>query len=227
MVWNMRNYKTYPKYTSKEVIKNPKLTRRLKKIEEENLPPKTREFIVSLLDFFNKNGGLTENQLSAFEKLESRWSPQEKIKLEDWKKEYLANYQEEAKIVAQYYSSTGYFVTLANNVLQDENFIPSKKGFNKMVKNKYAQKILSAHYQTPRFKVNEMVQVRSNVGKRGYDSALSSLRSRLCFVLANDLIIKNACEGAKRYQVLPMGESCPIDIEERYLMKPNKKGRNS
>ena len=78
----MRNYKTYPKYTSKEVIKNPKLTRRLKKIEEENLPPKTREFIVSLLDFFNKNGGLTENQLSAFEKIESRWSPQEKIKLE-------------------------------------------------------------------------------------------------------------------------------------------------
>ena len=222
-----RSYAGYSRSAPKEVKENPTLGPRLEKIKKENLAANTREFVGSLLDFFNKKRGLTASQLSAFEKIESRWSPQEKIKLEGWKKEYLANYQEEAKLVAQYYSCTGYFATLATNVLEDENFIPSKKEFNKMVNNKYAQKILSAHYQTPRFKVDEMVQVRSNVGKRGYDRTLSSLRSRLCFVLANDLIIKNACDGAKRYQVLPMGESCPIDIEERYLMKPNKKGRNS
>jgi len=226
MNWT-RSYAGYSKRTPKEVKENPNIGPRLEKIKKENLAANTREFVESLIDFFNKKGGLTVNQLNAFEKIESRWSPQEKVKLEEWKKEYLASYQEQAKIISQYYAHTGYFASLSDKILSDENFIPSRKEFNKMVKNKYAQKVLAAHYQIPRFKVSEMVQVRSNVGKRGYDRALTSLRSRLCFVLANDLVIKNACEGAKRYRLLPMGESHPIEIEERYLMKPNKKGRNS
>ena len=54
---------------------------RLEKIKKEELSPGTLEFINSLLDFFEKRGGLTQNQLNSFEKIESRFSPQEKAKI--------------------------------------------------------------------------------------------------------------------------------------------------
>jgi len=46
-------------------------------------------------------------------------------------------------------------------------------------------------------------------------------------VLANNLPIVNATAGAKRYKVLPMGASEPVDLDEKHLMKPNKKGKYS
>jgi len=59
------------------------------------------------------------------------------------------------------------------------------------------------------------------------DKHLRPLRSRLAFVLANNLPIVNATAGAKRYKVLPMGASEPVDLDEKHLMKPNKKGKYS
>ena len=106
---------------------NPNLGPRLEKIKKENLAANTREFVVSLLDFFNKRGGLTENQLASFEQIESRWSPQERVKLEIWEKEYRADHLNDAKIVAEYYSRTGYFSTVAGKILTEEAFVPSHK----------------------------------------------------------------------------------------------------
>ena len=96
-----------------------------------------------------------------------------------------------------------------------------------MIRNKYASKVLEAHKSEPRFIKNSMVQLRSTVGNTTMDRNLRSLRSRLCFVLANDLPIRNATVGAKRYKVLPMGSSDPIELDEKHLMKPNKKGKYS
>ena len=226
MNWS-RSYAGYTRSTPKEVRENPNLGPRLEKIKKENLAANTREFVESLLDFFNKRGGLTENQLASFEKIESRWSPHERVKLEIWEKEYRANHLNDAKIVAEYYSRTGYFSTVAGKILTEEAFVPSHKNFNRMIKNKYATKVLEAHKAEPRFIKNSMVQLRSTVGNTTMDRNLRSLRSRLCFVLANDLPIRNATAGAKRYKVLPMGSSDPVELDEKHLMKPNKKGKYS
>lgn len=214
-------------YQSKPIKENPELGSRLEKIKKENLDQNTIAFVDSLLDFFKKKGGLTEKQLAYFEKIESRFSPHEKVKFELWKKEYKKYYFEKAKIVAKYYSRTGYFTILAAKILEDENFVPSKKELKRMIMNKYADKVLEASRAEPKFINNAMVQVRSTVGNTVLDRHLRPLRSRLAFVLANNLPIVNATAGAKRYKVLPMGASEPVDLDEKHLMKPNKKGKYS
>ena len=46
------------RYTPTPVEENPALRPRLEKLKEENLAASTREFVESLLEFFNKRGGL-------------------------------------------------------------------------------------------------------------------------------------------------------------------------
>ena len=226
MNWS-RKYAGYSRSPSKDVRENPELGPRLEKIKKEDLATSAREFIDSLSDFFDKRGGLTENQLKSFEKIESRFSPQEKIKFKEWKKDYLKEYKQNTLIVAQYYVRTGYFTTLSNKIISDENYVPSKPEYNKMVNNKYAIKILEATLAVPKFSISDMVQLRATVGNTGHERHLRSLRSRIAFVLANDLPVINSTAGAKRYKILPMGESQPVNVDEKHLMKPNKRGKYS
>jgi hypothetical protein len=216
------------RYKPSTVEQNPKLGLRLEKIKDEDaLDHRSKEFLGSLLEFFNKKGGLTANQLVAFEKIESRFSPEEKAKLEVWKEEYLKNHVADTKIVAEYYSYNGYFSNLADNILKSEGFVPTRREYTKMVENKYAQKVLDAHRADPRFGVNQVVQIRSTVCRNVLEQHLRHFRHRRCFVLANDLPIKNSTAGAKRYRLLPMGSSEPIELDEKHLMKPNRKGKTS
>jgi len=209
------------------IKENPTLGPRLEKIRKEEISPSTLDFLDSLLDFFKKRGGLTQNQLNSFEKIESRFSPQEKERFNLWKEEYLKFHAKDAKLIAKYYSYTGYFTTLSKKILENESFVPTKKEFNKLVRNKYASKVLDAYKAEPRFEVNAMVQIRSTVDKTGDTRYLRPMRSRLCFVLANDLPIRNSTAGAKRYKILPMGVCTPIELDEKHLMKPNKKGKSA
>ena len=61
MNWT-RSYAGYSKRTPKEVKENPNIGPRLEKIKKENLAANTREFVESLIDFFNKKGGLINRQ---------------------------------------------------------------------------------------------------------------------------------------------------------------------
>ena len=205
----------------------PKLEARIKKILDENLNDTTRTFVESIYEYFQSAHKLTERQLEAFQKIESRWSPQEKRKFNEWAQEYINTYKSDAGIIASYYMKAGYFVSLASKIQEDDSFVPSRKDFMRMYNNKYAQKVLTATTSEPKFATGDMVQLRSTVGNNWQDKHLKKLKLRKCFVLENDLPVVNAVGGAKRYKVLPMGTSEPLEIDERFLMKPNKRGRNS
>lgn len=208
-------------------ISGPKLEARIKKILAEDLNASTQTFLGSIYQYFQTSGKLTERQLEAFQKIESRYSPQEKQKFGEWTTEYDTSYKASAAIIASYYIKTGYFTNLSHKIQEDDAFIPNKKDFLRMYNNKYAQKVLSATRTEPKFPVGDMVQLRSTVGKSWQDKHLQQLKLRKCFVLENNLPVVNAVGGAKRYKVLPMGTSEPLEIDERFLMKPNKRGRNS
>jgi len=229
MGWKQRQYAGYSqaRYTPTPVQENPLLAARLEKIKKEVTNPKTKEFLISLSDFFLKKGGLTERQLASFEKIESRFSPHEQAKLVLWENEYRKQHLNDAKIIAEYYMRTGYYTTIATNIITDDKFVPGQAEYSRMVNNKYAMKVLEAFKAIPRFEKNTKVQLRATVGNTGYEYNLRSLRSRICFVLANDLPIRNATAGAKRYKVLPMGASEPVEVDEKHLMKPNRKGKYS
>lgn len=198
---------------------NPNIGERLQALMEEQLTTKSKAFISSLLDYFQRNDSLTESQYEYFEKIESRFSKEEKNKFLEWRREYLANHRTDAIIAAKYYQKAGYYTDLSSNIVSDENFVPTKSQYKKITGNKYSQKVIEETNREPKYGVGEQVKIRATVGKFARDSHLRSLAERLCFVLRTDLDVLSAVNGGKRYQVLPMMESTPIEIDERHLKK--------
>jgi len=214
----------YPRYERKPIKEDPGLGVRLDKILRENLNTDTRNFVVSLNDFFQNNGGLSEKQLASFMKIESRFSPMERLKLLGWEKEYLKDHLRESKILAQYYVKTPYKRDWHQDVLDSPGFVPNRSYYMKMRNNKYAKVVLEETNRLARFEDQSMVQIRSNVGTTYDSKPIRKFRNRLCFVINNNLTILNPVNGGKRYKILPMGASAPILVEERWIMKPNKNG---
>ena len=215
----------YPRYQSNPITKDPTIQPRIETILKENLDARSKSFAESLLEFCQKNGGLTERQIVSLKKIESRFSPGEKAKLKAWTQDYAAHHLANAKILASYYITTGYWNDVADSILKDPNYVPPKWKYEKMSTNKYAQKILDEGIRAAKFSVNDMIQIRSTAGTSPVNHVLRKLRHRLCFVLDNTLPVKSAVNGGKRYKVLPMGLSRAIEVEERHIMKPNKKGQ--
>jgi len=212
------------RYTPKELVEDSKLGDRLDKVSKEALDNNTKEFISSLKSWFEKKGGLTHNQLSSFERIESRFSEGEKIKLEEWKREYLAEHVTDARILADYYLTAGYWTNMASHILHTDGYIPPKPKYEKMSTNKYAINVLHNFNSEPKFSAGAMAQLRQTIGRTHMTRHLLPFKSRLVFVLNNNLSVLSATKGGKRYQVLPTGHSQPLEVEERDLMKPNKKG---
>ena len=121
---------------------DPELGNRLEKVLSEKLNARTKEFVSSLKDFYEQRGYLTAGQMTPFEKIESRFSPGEKAKLEKWEQEFRTQHLANAKILAQYYWKTGYWTTVASHILEDPDYVPPAFKWNKMSTNKYAQQVL-------------------------------------------------------------------------------------
>jgi len=224
----MNFYSRYNRYQTRplaQVKQDSNLLKRIEKItKESSLDGNTKSFVKSLHDFCKKHGGLTERQLASFSKIESRFSPQEKIKLKNWELEYKSKHLKEAKIIASYYITTGYFGIQADSILNDPNYVPTPSQYQKMSQNHYAQKILEETKRDPKFPNDSMVQVRSTIGRDPATRGLRKLKNRLAFVIETNLTAKSAVNGGKSYQILPMGHATPVFLEERHIMKPNKNG---
>ena len=220
MQYSNYGYRNYPRYDRPRIKKDVALGARLEKVAKENLNESSSLFVKSLIDFYGKNGGLSDKQLAAFVKIESRFSPQEQAKLARWATDYKQQHLGEAKILAAYYVKTGYWNEIAKSIMSDPEYLPDRTKYQKMRNNKYAKKLLAETRKTARFDNQSMIQIRRNAA----GTVSASLLNRLCFVLKNDLPIKNPVVGGKRYLVLPMSTAQPIEVEERYMMKPNKNG---
>lgn len=197
------------------------------KLLKEDISDSTREFLSSLKSFYKFNGSLTDRQLKSLEKIESRFSPEQKKMWDEWVTLYRDNFKSDAKIVARYYQRAGYYTKLANSIVNEEDYVPTRHDLDRIINNKYAQKVLQQTKAEPRFNVDQQVQIRSLKSKRWAVRDIQQYSERICFVLRNDLEVINAYKGGKRYLVLPMSAPEPIEIDERYLMKPNRRGKYS
>ena len=191
------------------------LDERIEKLSTEPLLNDwSKGFLESISRSLQKYGTLTQKQMETFEKIESRFSPQEKQKFVEWQKEYCEHHINKAQIIAQYYLKTGYYQGIATKILQNPEFIPSKNRFKKMTENKYAMAVWQAWTTSPKFGDGAKVQIRSN----------HVLKHKLCMVLNSTQPITSHAKGCKCYLVLPFGQAETIIVEERHIMKPNKKG---
>lgn len=125
-----------------------------------------KEFVDSVSAQFAKSGKLSVNQerviLSCLEKV----SPAKLKEKDEWEKSYDDEKRKIAKMCAEYYRHEGYFATLADDILDKEDFIPTKEQYEKMCGNKYALRVIENSKTEHIFNVGDLVQLRSGVARR-------------------------------------------------------------
>ena len=172
-------------------------------------------FVESLTKQVKSNRQLSEKQLSVLSKIEARHSPEAIAAVAEWTTQYHSSDEMRlnAKIAASYYMETGYFRDLATNIIENSEFVPTEKQYRSITGNKYAQKILSAWFDTPKYASGSYVYFRANA-----PGAIRRGQTRPAVVLkTNATYPRTAAKGAKIYQVLPFGSAVPVLVEERYL----------
>jgi len=176
----------------------------------------TKNFVISIKDFFSKYDGLTIKQLNAFEKVESACNPQSQELMEKWKQTFLSSNEMKInlKILANYYIKTSYFKEYATKILFDNSFVPTKKQYDSMINNKYAQKVIKATFENPKYQERDMVCISKNA------PFCYPLQNHMAFIIKTDYeCVTSAVKGAKKYLILPFGSDKTLVIEERYLKK--------
>lgn len=213
-------------YYKKTRISDDTIPARISKIlNEPGLDPKSKKFVKDLESYYQNCGGLTEGQLKYFSSIESRFSPEEKKKNAAWVEEYKEKYYSDAIIIAKQMQHTPYHPDMVLGILSGSDYVPPRGKFLKVYYSKYAKITLQETKREARFQKNQMVQISKRFGETYENQHLGKYRNVNCFVVRNDVPVKNAVKGGKRYSVLPIGEAKFLEVEERYLIKPNKNGR--
>ena len=195
----------------------------------ERTEPKSwgRGFINSLQGQIMAGRELSEKQIKTLEKIEAENSD-EAIKARDtWKLDYRyeadpawsARHSKVAEVAARYYKAAGYFQGLVHSILNDDGFVPTIEQYNKITKNKFAVKVLTAHFADPKFAPGSLVQFGATA-----PSALRRIKVPCVVISSNGGPIVSAAKGAKVYSVLPMGSAKTLLCEERHLKKARKVG---
>ena len=96
---------------------------------------------------------------------------------------------------------------MARSIIDEDNYVPPMDKFQKMSKNKFAAKVLTAWRADPKYPVGTSVVRRANA--RSYGLAKGGM------VLSTTEPIVSAAAGCKRYKVLPYDSPEPIMVEER------------
>ena len=188
-------------------------------LAQESLTVGDRNFVDSLKRQYVRFKNLSDKQRNALMNVFNKYSPEGQRKEAEWKEEYNKEHRREAEIAAQYYlSNPPYFGDLANRILNDEDFIPTLRQFNKLTKNKFAAKVIESTLAEPKYKVDTVVELRANApwhypmkqGQKG-------------FILKTDSKpVVSPARGSKHYLVLPVGAVEPIHMEERHIKEVKK-----
>lgn len=178
-------------------------------------------FCESLQEQVLKGRTLTENQLKTFERIQKKYSPEQQDLETKWRDSFTEDHRIRYEIAIQYYKRTPYYKKQRADYQAayeaGKKIIPSYEDYSKIVDNKYAARVLEAHFGKPKYAVGSLV-----VGRRGSYRYHADI---VMLVLRTDMPVVSAAKGAKRYELLPVGSSKTILLEEREIKafrKPSK-----
>ena len=185
-----------PRQPRKDSVTNTDIPARLKALlENSNVDDNTKTFLTSLSSAFKRFGGLTPRQFSAMAKVEYRFSPEAQKAAAEWREQYTSDaaMQNVARVCAEYYKANPpYFADLAEKVIGEPDFIPSKKQYRAMCQNKYAVKVLAS--------VNNDAKYPAGTWVEGRTTANRTIAGTKCVVIATDSApVTSAAKGAKVY----------------------------
>jgi len=120
-------------------------------------------FIESIADQMKKGRTLSNNQERIVTRCLEKTTPENLASREEWEKEYVEQHRETALFCARYYKTLGYFSNLANAVLDDEDYIPTREHYAKMCENKYAKKVIENASTPFKFGLGDLARVRKTI----------------------------------------------------------------
>ena len=200
--------------------RNAPLTVRLEALTSRATPGSWASgFVESLTEQVASGRDLSAKQIETLEKIEGEHSDEAINSAASWDAGFSDDMRERLTVVARYYRTEGYFTNLVERALTNTGeptpFIPTEKQYRKITENKYAQKVLGAHFDTPKYEAGSMVQLRPSAGYLRHSKA----GNKPCVVITTSEPIVSACKGAKMYRILPIGSAAMITIEERHIKK--------
>jgi len=189
-----------------------------------------RGFINSLQGQVMAGRELSDKQIPVLEKIEREHNDEAMSARKTWRDDYLneadpawdAPRSEIAVIAAKYYKRANYFGALVEKILNVDGFVPTIEQYNKITKNKFVIKVLSAHFAAPKFAAGSLVQYSATAP--GRVRAGGGNHTPMVVIQANAAPIMSAAKGAKIYKVLPVGSPTTRLVEERHLKKARKVG---
>lgn len=151
-----------------------------------------KTFLPSIKSYYEKKNLLTPGQLSAFEKIEAKYSDEAQALHKAWRDSWDDQKKIAFKKVVDYYSSLGgYYSSIITKVRANPEYIPTEQEYNNIVLNKYAQRFLNNCDAPAKFQVGDLVQVR---GSHGWNAGT------VCVIL-EDCGIKSWTRGGREYIV--------------------------
>ena len=183
-------------------------------------------YVESLTSQVKGDRRLSDRQLEILRKIEAEHDDAAIAERQKWIETYTNNpdLRADAIVVANYYMSTGYFKDTARDIINDDTFIPTYSQYNKMVKNKYAQKVLASHHAPAKYEAGQLVTFRANAptNTRYLDGGILKRNVTMMVIETDAAPITSAARGAKVYKLLPVGKASTLEVEERYIMKARK-----
>jgi|DEB0MinimDraft_10_1074344.scaffolds.fasta_scaffold18256_3 hypothetical protein len=172
-----------------------------------------------------------------------RQCSEEEIKLADeWIQNYSDDLRDVAIMCAEYYESNSaggnYFRDIRNKVLENpKGHTLSKKEFNAMCANKYAVKIINEMKSDNKFKVGQIVEVRStnrldmapyddrSTRQRAYQMGKKAMRGERVYAMVIGINTKpmyRAVSGGKVYSIIIPGSTLKLLACEKDLKKARR-----
>tara|TARA_R100001163_G_C5066722_1_gene205353 strand:+ start:3590 stop:4231 length:642 start_codon:yes stop_codon:yes gene_type:complete len=186
-----------------------------------------RAFLQSILEQLAKGRDLSVKQKQTLGKVMARNDKEAQKAHENWATVYEKEYKTDAIILAEYHTQQPYYKPMATDILSGK--VPERSKFLRMHDNKYSKKVLSQYQATPKYEIGAYLCPRANFNSyrnvafpsdmvwAQQNKVIQNFRKRGGFVIAIESTILSAAKGAKRYKLLPVGETTPLIVEERFL----------
>ena len=127
------------------------------------LTPWEKGFIESVSDQLKRGRTLSSNQERVVNRCIEKTTPEKVAEREEWAKEYRAKHRETALLCARYYKEQGYFHNMVQNLMDDEDFVPSRENYTKMCENKYAKRVIENSKTPFQFGLGDLARVRKTI----------------------------------------------------------------
>lgn len=214
-------------------VDDPSLKDRIEKLQQ-NEEIKDNEwlksFLSSILEQFTTKGYLTQNQINRLEINEKQYSKEKLEEDKQWQNEYDEEKRIKAKKAANYYKfmheengQPFYYQSIAEKVLQDDNYIPPQNQYKKMVENTYVKSWIALSESKPKYAVGDYVSLNAQSNNyytnRNNHKEIQVLKQFEIGCIIEIKPPKFNRKGGHVCVVLPMGGTELVEIEERLLKK--------